>query len=123
MRAVLIHVCVTCRREFDDQQALPAGSRLRDAVASMLQGVFEVRGVECLGNCRRSCSVALSAPGSWTYIFGDLAPEAAADLAAAGTLLAHSDNGFRPWRGRPESFKRGMIARVPPALTPKEAAE
>ena len=79
--------------------------------------------VECLGNCKRSCSVALSAPGCWTYVFGDLTPQSGAHVLIAADLLAHSADGLMPWRGRPEAFKRGMIARLPPPSILKEAAE
>jgi predicted metal-binding protein len=29
-------------------------------------------------------------------------------------LLAQATDGIMPWRGRPESLKRGLIARIPP---------
>jgi len=29
-------------------------------------------------------------------------------------LLAQAADGIMPWRGRPDSLKRGLIARVPP---------
>ena len=92
--------------------------RTCDAPAGMA-----LRPVECLGNCRRSCTVALSAPGCWTYVFGDLVAESGAEVLAAAALLAGSTDGLMPWRGRPEPFKRGMIARIPPLIDHKEAAE
>jgi predicted metal-binding protein len=120
---VLIHVCVTCRREGDDLDAPRSGARLHRALADGLPDGMALCPVECLGNCRRSCTVALSAPGSWTYVFGDLVPESNADVLVAAALLAGSADGLMPWRGRPEPFKRGMIARIPPVPLHKEAAE
>ena len=79
--------------------------------------------VECLGNCKRACTVSLSAPGAWTYVFGDLTPEAGPDILVAAGLLAASADGLMPWRGRPEPFKRGMIARIPPYPALKDAAK
>jgi predicted metal-binding protein len=79
--------------------------------------------VECLGNCRRGCTVSLSVAGGWTYVFGDLAPENAPEIVAAASLLAGSPDGLMPWRGRPEPLKRGMIARLPPLDRMKDAAE
>lgn len=132
MRDVVIHICVTCRREGDDPDLERAGARLLDAVMAGAAGTTVapvVRAVECLGNCRRSCSIAMAAPGTWTYVFGDLTPDSAADVLAASSLLAGSPDGLMPWRGRPDAFKRGMIARIPPcpslesADLLKEAAE
>ena len=55
----------------------------------------------------------------WTYVFGDLSPDSAPDLLAGAALLAGSQDGLMPWRGRPDALKRGMVARIPP-LTLKE---
>jgi predicted metal-binding protein len=122
MRDVVIHVCVTCRREADDPDATRAGARLHAALGLSLTGRHALQPVECLGNCRRSCSVALSAPGAWTYVFGDLDPADHQDVATAANLLAASPDGVMPWRGRPEAMKRGMVARIPPPHL-KDAAE
>ncbi|WP_413991835.1 DUF1636 family protein [Labrys okinawensis] len=120
---VLVHVCVTCRREGDDPEAPRQGSRLRDRLAGLLPAGMTLQPVECLGNCKRSCTVALSAPGSWTYVFGDLTAESGPDIVTGAKLLAHSTDGLMPWRGRPEPFKRSMIARIPPIQPLEDAAE
>ena len=121
-REVVIHVCVTCRREGDDPAAPRPGARLAAALETLLPASATLAPVECLGNCKRGCSVALSCDGTWTYVFGDLPPGAAPDILIAADLLAASPDGLMPWRGRPEPFKRGMIARIPPHPM-KEAAE
>ena len=125
MPECLIHVCVTCKREGDgtDADAPRAGAQLHEALLAQLPQGMRLQPVECLGNCKRSCSVALSAPGAWTYVFGDLTPQSGAHVLIAADLLAHSADGLMPWRGRPEAFKRGMIARLPPASILKEAAQ
>ena len=56
----------------------------------------------------------MPAAGAWSYVFGDLAPDSGADLVAGARLFAASVDGLLPWRGRPDSLKRGLIARVPP---------
>jgi predicted metal-binding protein len=121
-RSAVAHVCVTCRREGDDPAAPRAGARLLAALEASAPGGLALAPVECLGNCKRGCSVALAAEGTWTYVFGDLGPDAAPDILTAAALLAASPDGLMPWRGRPEPFKRGMIARIPPRPM-KDAAD
>ncbi len=50
----------------------------------------------------------------WSYVFGGLTPENAEDLITGARLLSTSTDGLMPWRGRPDSLKRGMVARIPP---------
>jgi predicted metal-binding protein len=121
MREAVIHVCVTCRRDGDDPAARRRGAQLHDQLAAA--AAHRVVPVECLGNCRRACSVSISAAGAWTYVFGDLDEGSGPDVLAAADLLAASSDGLMPWRGRPDPFKRGMVARIPPLDSAKEAAE
>ena len=79
--------------------------------------------IRCLGNCNRGLSAAIRRENAWTYVFGDLTPQSGAHVLIAADLLAHSADGLMPWRGRPEAFKRGMIARLPPPSILKEAAQ
>jgi len=123
MRDVVIHVCTTCKREGDDPALPRPGAELAQALAQRPAPCMRVTPVACLGNCKRSCSVALSAPGCWTYVFGDLGPGSAQDVLAAAALLQTSTDGLMAWRGRPEPFKRGMIARIPPLEPLQDAAE
>ena len=121
IRDVVIHVCVTCRREGDDPSLPRPGARLHDWLVA--NAAARIVAVECLGNCKRACSVSLSAPRAWTYVFGDLSPGSGPDVLVAADLLAASPDGLMPWRGRPEGFKRGMVARIPPLDPIREAAE
>jgi predicted metal-binding protein len=65
----------------------------------------------------------MRAEGTWTYVFGDLTPDSGPDILLAAGLLAASGDGLMPWRGRPDAFKRGMVARIPPVPDLKDAAE
>jgi predicted metal-binding protein len=112
---VTILVCRTCR-DSTGSDAEPRPGRLlaastREAAASHAIPVAEV---ECLGNCKRRLSAALLKPGAWSYVFGDLTPDSGADLVAGARLFATSLDGLLPWRGRPDSLKRGLVARIPP---------
>lgn len=106
-----IVVCRTCRGAgAGDGAALLAAA---GELAAAAGGAVAVRGAACLANCRRGLSAAISAPGAWSYVFGDLTAAGAADLVAGAALLAASADGTMPWRGRPEALKRGLIARIP----------
>ena len=75
---------------------------------------FDIRAVECLTNCKSGCSVALSGPGKWGYVYGNLDPHMIDELCELGRLYAETNDGIVPWRERPESLRRNVIARIPP---------
>ena len=114
---VTLFVCVTCK--YADEESERPGRVLFETLRTRLDGRAEsnvaLRAVECLSVCRRPCTIALSAPGKWTYVVGDLGVEANVDdiIEAAGKFAATSD-GLIPWRERPLSFRKGVISRVPP---------
>ena len=110
-----IYVCITCRRASDPEGVRP-GLELADATIRAARDTgIAVCKIRCLANCNRALSAAMRRDGSWTYVFGDLNPEnGAAALIDGARLLARSGDGLLPWRGRPDSLKRGLIARVPP---------
>ncbi|BCH27477.1 hypothetical protein MesoLjLb_72620 [Mesorhizobium sp. L-8-3] len=112
---VTIIVCSSCR----DATGTDARPRPGEVLASATRAQntasdVRVEEVECLGNCKRRLSAALTKPGAWSYVFGDLRPEAAGDLVAGAQLFHTSTDGLLPWRGRPDSLKRGLVARIPP---------
>jgi|SRR5690348_7492604 predicted metal-binding protein len=123
--AVTLHVCITCRAG----QTIPEGgstpgARLRDAIieAGVPDGVNLVP-VECLSACSQGCSVALSAPGRWSYVYGRLSQANARDVVAGAAAYAAASDGIVPWRSRPEIFRKQSLARIPPIMTLPEAAE
>ena len=76
--------------------------------------------VECLSVCKRPCTVALAAPGKWTYVVGDLSVETHLDdILTAARRFARTQDGIVPWRERPIPFRKGVISRTPP-LAPIE---
>lgn len=113
-KVVTIVVCHSCRGS-DGADATPRpGSRLaantrRAASATAIR----VRQVGCLGNCKRGLSAAVLCEGSWSYVFGGLAEDSGADLVAGAELFSRSTDGFMPYGARPDSLKRGLIARIP----------
>jgi predicted metal-binding protein len=105
-------VCVTCRTA-----APSAGADLAEAtlVAAENAADISVEHVRCLGNCSRGLSAAIRYKNAWTYVFGGLDPARdGTSLIVAARLLAQAADGIMPWRGRPDSLKRGLVARIPP---------
>ncbi|GJD62306.1 DUF1636 family protein [Methylobacterium frigidaeris] len=115
-----LYVCTTCRDAADPGEGPRAGARLHDALAAALADRPEARvriePVECLSVCKRPCTVAVSSPGRWTYVYGDLDPAVSAAVILDGIgLYAGTPDGIVPWRERPQEFRKGVVARIPPA--------
>jgi predicted metal-binding protein len=104
-------VCVTCKSDEG-----PVGAALYDALCARLAWEpIRLRAVECLAVCKRPCTVALAAPGKWTYVVGDLNHEAnVEDIVTAARRYAAAPGGLVPWRERPLPFRKGVVSRTPP---------
>jgi len=117
---VTIHVCVTCRRQGDAEDAPRAGAALADAARAAAPEGVTIVPVKCLAACRRGPAAAISRPGAWSYVLGGLdAGDAVPALLAGAALYAADPDGLLPWRGRPETLKRGLICRLPPFPLPE----
>lgn len=115
MAGVTVIVCSSCRDETGSDAHPRAGALLAaDARHAAAGENIRIRTVECLGNCKRRLSAALLRDGCWSYVFGDLGTTSGADLVDGAKLFAASTDGLIPWRGRPDSLKRGLVARIPP---------
>src|SRR5882724_5246130 len=119
----ILYVCVTCRGNAavapDASAAVRPGARLLAAVERRLaadgdKGIAVVP-ANCLSNCPRGCSAAVSASGKWTYVIGDLDPDRhAGDVIDFARLHRAHEQGVPEWRDRPEHIRKHTIARVPP---------
>ena len=115
MGAVL-HVCVTCKAgEPLPEGAVAPGAKLHAALgaAGAPEGV-RIVAVECLSACTQGCSVALSAAGKWSYVYGRLTEADAAGILAGAAAYAATADGIVPWRERPVIFRKQSLARIPP---------
>lgn len=109
-----LFVCITCRREGDPPAEKRPGARLYEALKEQA-GDLEVVPVECLSNCTRSCSTAITGSGKWTYVVGNLDPDTnVSDILEFARLHKAHEHGLPVWRDRPEHIRRNTIARVPP---------
>lgn len=122
---VTLHVCITCKAGQIVPEGEPcAGRKLHDALLrEAAPAGVRISPVECLSACSRGASVALSSPGRWSYVYGDMTEADAPTILAGAGLYAATDDGIVPWRQRPEIFRKQSIARIPPlsADLPKDA--
>ncbi|UGA45759.1 DUF1636 family protein [Bradyrhizobium quebecense] len=123
--SVTLHVCITCRAGQTLAEGEPApGARLHAAlVEAGVPDDVNLVPVECLSACSQGCSVALSAPGRWSYVYGRLSADHARDVIAGASAYAAAPDGIVPWRSRPEIFRKQSLARIPPIAVVPEAAE
>lgn len=115
-----LFVCVSCRgsTEATSSEGVRPGALLLQALERQCaaEGAdLDIVPIECLSNCQRGCSVAVSAMGKWTYVVGGLDPDVhAADVVRfACQHRAHAE-GLPVWRERPVYIRKNVIARVPP---------
>lgn len=119
--AVTLYLCQTCRmgQPVPDDGVVPGERLLNAVVAAGLPRDVRLEPVACLSACARGCAVALSRPGSWTYVQGGLAPEDATEVVTMARQYAESTDGLVPWRERSALFRKNTIARIPP-FPPKD---
>jgi predicted metal-binding protein len=122
---IVVSVCTTCRAD----SATPATegpallAALREALVSA-DVPARARAVQCLGVCKRPVTVAVSGADRYTFLFGDLdvarGLQALLDFVRAYRV---SNYGLVPWRSRAEVLRKGMVARLPPAIWSPDAGE
>ena len=116
---ITVFVCTSCKRP------LPAvgpeafdtpGAGFAAELSSRLDGQnIIVEPIECLAVCKRPLTIALSGEGRFLYLIGDLDPALHLDdVVSASNAYAATHNGIVPWRERPQTFRKGVVARVPP---------
>jgi predicted metal-binding protein len=116
----VLHVCTTCRPPGTDPALPRDGAKLYGLIEALHRDWPDrhrvgLNPVECMSGCDRACTVAVSADGKPSYLFGDKRPDietaqAALDLAAQ--YLA-SETGVLPRKDRPAPFVRGVLANIP----------
>jgi predicted metal-binding protein len=107
-------ICVACRGPAGDDDR-PGRSLFNAVSGRVIDPAIAVTPVECLSVCKRPCTIALAAHGKWTYVIGDLDPEASVDdILSMAVRYTQTPDGIVPWRERPQSFRKGVVARIPP---------
>lgn len=117
-----LFICTTCASIWKDgkREGKSGGQELIENVTEKYQSwdlreKFSIVPVECMSACSHACAISFSAPGKFTYIFGDLSVKESADavLECAGIYYSKTD-GSLSWSERPEPLKKGIIAKIPP---------
>ncbi|WP_073198543.1 DUF1636 family protein [Roseovarius marisflavi] len=104
-----IVVCSTC----DGTDGKSFAAALRAALAERAMA-FEVQDHECMSNCGRPLSVAFSAPGKATYLFGDIdTTRDLADTLAFATLYAGCADGWIEDARAAGRLRHCLVGRVP----------
>jgi len=115
---VVISVCTTCKTQ--DGEAAVVGPQLLAAVRERVstdRHEITVRAVQCLGVCKRPTTAAVSGRDRYTFVFADLAKETGASaLVDFARSYLQAGYGLVPWRERAQVLRRGLIARIPPAI-------
>lgn len=116
-----ITVCTICRHTGSHCQP---GAALIDKLNSAVStagltgnGDFKVEGTVCMAECSRPCTIAFSATGKTTYLFGDIeGDEDVASLIAFAKLYAARSDGMSHSPERPSQLRGKTLARIPAAI-------
>ncbi len=122
-----LFVCTTCASTWQDGKRVgrSQGERLLEEIQAAqvdwaLKDVFRIEPVACMSACSQPCTVAFTAPGKHTFLFGHLKPSdpesdsIVSDLLECAELYYQKADGLMGWTERPEGMKRGLLARIPP---------
>ncbi len=119
MAKTTVFVCTSCR--YTSEQRAYDGKRGGFHLWQRLlqnngkRQNIEIKAVECLSACNRYCTVAITAPGKTSLMFGDL-PALSSDSAIyeLAEMYDQSRDGVVSRDRRPSVLRKGILARIPP---------
>ncbi|MBM3645981.1 MAG: DUF1636 domain-containing protein [Alphaproteobacteria bacterium] len=121
MSGATLSVCTRCRPAGwtgpdEDRPGAVLANELEAALeAGKLAHDIEFRRVRCMSQCLRPCVISLGDDTRYTYLFGDLAPDAhAQDVLQTVALWLTTPEGYMTRQERPESMRTGILGRLPP---------
>ena len=117
MATVCLQVCVSCMESAGGD--LPAGRRLYEALVEACADSAEISvpPIDCFAVCDRPVTLAFRAMEGerWRYLIGGAGAERdRADIRKVARAVAASPHGVPAMAERPDFFRRGVIARMPP---------
>ena len=121
-RECTLYVCTSCRpagfpkEPIENRPGFRLHREISQALArSEMRDSVNLKAVQCLSLCSRSCGIAMTSRGAWTYLFGDQSPALSVGsiLDCLSTYLK-SSRGEMPRTIRPVGLRESILGRVPP---------
>ena len=114
-----LSICLSCRDGREEIYMTRGGRRFAKKLLNknLLKKQVNLRGINCMSNCKRACTISLTAKKSFTYIFGDIDPENSEYSESLIELVSKyslSSDGFLRRRDRPLLFQSSILGRLPP---------
>ena len=114
-----LSICLSCRDGREEIYMTKGGRRFAKKLLNknLLKKQVNLRGINCMSNCKRACTISLTAKKSFTYIFGDIDPENSEYSESLIELVSKyslSSDGFLRRRDRPLLFQSSILGRLPP---------
>ena len=114
-----LSICLSCRDGREEIYMTRGGRRFAKKLLNknLLKKQVNLRGINCMSNCKRACTISLTAKKSFTYIFGDIDPENSEYSESLIELVSKyslSSDGFLRHRDRPLLFQSSILGRLPP---------
>ncbi len=114
-----LSICLSCRDGREETYMTRGGRRFAKKLLNknLLKKQVNLRGINCMSNCKRACTISLTAKKSFTYIFGDIDPENSEYSESLIELVSKyslSSDGFLRRRDRPLLFQSSILGRLPP---------
>lgn len=120
-----LSICLSCCDGREEFYITRGGRRFAKELLknSSLKKHVHLRGVNCMSNCKRACTISLTAKKSFTYVFGDIDPENSEYSESLIELVSKyslSSDGFLRRRDRPLLFQSSILGRLPPIQSNSE---
>lgn len=116
---VTILVCASCGLSEDAEDlSCSEGSRLHDELKERTATLsnISIQPVGCLAVCDQSVTIAFTAARKWTYVIGGVdAARDHDDILSVAQSISISKSGVPAMTDRPPFFRKGVVARLPPA--------
>ena len=120
-----LSICLSCRDGREKIYMTRGGRRFAKKLLNknLLKKQVNLRGINCMSNCKRACTISLTAKKSFTYVFGDIDPENSEYSESLIELVSKyslSSDGFLRRRDSPLLFQSSILGRLPPIQSNSE---
>ena len=123
-RECTLYVCTSCRpagfpkEPIENRPGFRLHREISQALAmSEIRNSVNLEAVQCLSLCKRSCGIAMTSRGAWTYLFGDQSPDLSVNsILECLSIYLKSSRGEMPRSVRPAGLRKSILGRIPPLL-------